>query len=80
MCDASYGRIVRRHWARLAVAYEELQRTVQDLPPLNVLADELSDAIRQAEVLRINSVAVALGLDRGSISSSAEIFWGADSR
>jgi hypothetical protein len=46
--------------ARLEAAYAELQRTVPDLRPLNVLADELNDAIRQAEVIRINSVAVAL--------------------
>ncbi|WP_456756995.1 Z1 domain-containing protein [Bradyrhizobium sp. USDA 4011] len=45
---------------RLATAYSELQRTVADVPALDELADELSDAIRQAEVIRINSVAAAL--------------------
>jgi hypothetical protein len=36
-------------------AYEELGRTVGDLPQLEALLPELLDAIRQAEVIRVNS-------------------------
>jgi hypothetical protein len=45
---------------RLGLAYEELRRTVDDLPALADLAELLNDSIRQAEVIRINSVAAAL--------------------
>jgi hypothetical protein len=36
-------------------AHNELLRTVPDAPPLTVLAPEIYDALRQAEVIRVNS-------------------------
>jgi hypothetical protein len=45
---------------RLSQAYDELYRTLTDRPALEVLVDLLKDAIRQVEVIRINSVAAPL--------------------
>lgn len=46
--------------ARLAPAYAELGRTVNPLPPLDLLAEGLNEAIRQVEIIPVNSVAAAL--------------------
>jgi hypothetical protein len=45
---------------RLRPAYDELRRTIDDPPSLEVLVDLLKDAIRQVEVIRINSIAAPL--------------------